>query len=87
VRHIFQDVFAPGLRELSGTRDLSEDDVRTAIKNSAGVAGTLLIPQVGVCVGVGGGGVLRCWRVRVLGAGLEVGTGPATGAGHWGSCC
>ncbi|KAF6266399.1 P-loop containing nucleoside triphosphate hydrolase protein [Scenedesmus sp. NREL 46B-D3] len=45
IRHIFQEVFARQLRQLDPFRELGDEDVRTAIKNSSGVAGTLLIPQ------------------------------------------
>eukprot|EP00879_Flechtneria_rotunda_P015506 GHRR01016216.1.p1 GENE.GHRR01016216.1~~GHRR01016216.1.p1 ORF type:complete len:589 (+),score=198.40 GHRR01016216.1:203-1969(+) len=45
IRHIFQEVFGRQLRSLDPLRELGDDDVRTAIKNSSGVAGTLLIPQ------------------------------------------
>lgn len=45
VRHIFQEVFGKGLRDVALQRELGDEDIRTAIKNSAGVAGTLLIPS------------------------------------------
>ncbi len=45
IRHIFQDVFAAGLDALAPTADLSDADVRTAIRNSGGVKGCLLIPE------------------------------------------
>eukprot|EP00878_Enallax_costatus_P013508 GHUV01014123.1.p1 GENE.GHUV01014123.1~~GHUV01014123.1.p1 ORF type:complete len:883 (+),score=283.34 GHUV01014123.1:471-3119(+) len=45
IRHIFQEVFGRQLRALDPFRELGDEDVRTAIKNSSGVAGTLLIPQ------------------------------------------
>ncbi|KAF8057938.1 DRP3A [Scenedesmus sp. PABB004] len=45
IRHIFQEVFGRQLRTLDPFRELGDEDVRTAIKNSSGVAGTLLIPQ------------------------------------------
>eukprot|EP00775_Hariotina_reticulata_P001703 gene1703-2048_t len=45
IRHIFMEVFGQQLRALDPFRELTDEDVRTAIKNSSGVAGTLLIPQ------------------------------------------
>lgn len=41
VRHIFTHTFATGVRDVNPTRDLSDDDIRTAIRNSAGVSGAL----------------------------------------------
>ncbi|KAI3436285.1 hypothetical protein D9Q98_002338 [Chlorella vulgaris] len=45
IRHIFQEIFNAGLEELDPTSELSDDDVRTAIKNSGGIRGSLLIPE------------------------------------------
>lgn len=39
IRHIFTDIFARGTREVNPTKDLTDDDIRTAIKNSAGISG------------------------------------------------
>lgn len=45
IRHIFQEIFNAGLEELDPTSELTDDDVRTAIKNSGGIKGSLLIPE------------------------------------------
>ena len=45
IRHIFLDIFSSGLDALDPTAELSDEDVRTAIKNSGGIKGTLLIPE------------------------------------------
>lgn len=45
IRHIFQEIFNDGLEELDPTSELTDDDVRTAIKNSGGIKGSLLIPE------------------------------------------
>ncbi|KAK9813544.1 hypothetical protein WJX73_006112 [Symbiochloris irregularis] len=45
IRHIFQDIFHQGLSSLNPSSELSEEDVRTAIKNTAGVKGTLMLPD------------------------------------------
>lgn len=45
IRYIFQEIFTNGLDELDPTAELSEEDVRTAIKNSGGIKGSLLIPE------------------------------------------
>lgn len=45
IRHIFQELFGKSLKELNPARELTDEEIRTAIKNSSGVAGTLLIPQ------------------------------------------
>ncbi|GBF90976.1 hypothetical protein Rsub_03831 [Raphidocelis subcapitata] len=45
IRHLFLEVYGRQLRLLDPTRDLGDDEVRTAIKNSSGTGGTLLIPQ------------------------------------------
>ncbi|BDA44916.1 Dynamin-related protein DNM1 [Coccomyxa sp. Obi] len=45
IRHIFLDIFVNGLQELNPSSELTDDDVRTAIKNSGGVRGSLLIPD------------------------------------------
>jgi hypothetical protein len=39
---VLQEVFARQLRSLEPFRELTDDDVRTAIKNSSGVAGKSL---------------------------------------------
>jgi dynamin 1-like protein len=39
VRHVFIEVFVKGLREFNPSRELTDEDIRTAIKNSAGVSG------------------------------------------------
>ncbi|KAK9840112.1 hypothetical protein WJX74_003564 [Apatococcus lobatus] len=45
IRHIFQEIFIKGINDLDPAKELADEDVRTAIKNSAGVKGTLLIPD------------------------------------------
>lgn len=45
IRHIFHDIFTAGLASLDPTAELSDEDVRTAIKNSGGIRGSLLIPE------------------------------------------
>ncbi|KAL4459064.1 hypothetical protein ABPG75_013929 [Micractinium tetrahymenae] len=45
IRHIFQEIFNIGLEQLDPTGELTDDDVRTAIKNSGGIKGSLLIPE------------------------------------------
>jgi dynamin 1-like protein len=45
IRHIFLDIFSSGLDALDPTAELSDEDVRTAIKNSGGIKGSLLIPE------------------------------------------
>lgn len=45
IRHIFQEIFTAGLDTLDPTAELSDEDVRTAIKNSGGIKGSLLIPE------------------------------------------
>lgn len=45
IRHIYQDIFVKGLDELNPSSELTDEDVRTAIKNSGGVKGSLLIPE------------------------------------------
>jgi dynamin 1-like protein len=45
VRHIFQEIFTAGLDGLQPTGELTDEDVRTAIKNSGGIKGSLLIPE------------------------------------------
>lgn len=45
LRHIFRDILDPGLDALDPTAELSDADVRTAIRNSGGVKGALLIPE------------------------------------------
>lgn len=46
IRHIFQDIFVRGLDGLDPCKELTEADIRTAIRNSGGVKGSLLIPEV-----------------------------------------
>lgn len=38
-RHLFLEVYGRQLRLLDPTKDLGDDDVRTAIKNSSGTGG------------------------------------------------
>ncbi|KFM27720.1 Dynamin-1-like protein [Auxenochlorella protothecoides] len=45
LRHVFREVLGPGLDALDPTAELSDADVRTAIRNSGGVRGALLIPE------------------------------------------
>lgn len=45
LRHVFRDVFVRALDALDPCSELSDDDVRTAVKNAGGVRGTLLIPD------------------------------------------
>jgi len=45
IRHIFQEIFATALEELDPSRDLSDAEIRTAIQNSGGVGGSLMIPE------------------------------------------
>ncbi|CAK0784287.1 hypothetical protein CVIRNUC_007491 [Coccomyxa viridis] len=45
IRHIFLDIFMNGLQDLNPSSELTDEDVRTAIKNSGGVRGSLLIPD------------------------------------------
>lgn len=45
IRHIFQDIFVEGVGELNPSSELTDEDVRTAIRNSGGVKGSLLIPE------------------------------------------
>jgi len=45
IRHIFQEIFKVGLDGLDPMAELSDEDVRTAIKNSGGIKGSLLIPE------------------------------------------
>jgi len=39
IRHIFQEMYGRALRLLDPIRELTDEDVRTAIKNSSGVSG------------------------------------------------
>jgi hypothetical protein len=39
IRHIFLEMFGRGVAALDPLRELGDEDVRTAIKNSSGVAG------------------------------------------------
>jgi len=45
IRYIFKDIFMKGLDQLSPSHELSDEDIRTTIKNSGGVKGSLLIPE------------------------------------------
>ncbi|GAB4823382.1 hypothetical protein N2152v2_010428 [Parachlorella kessleri] len=45
IRHIFQEIFTGGLEALDPCAELTDEDVRTAIKNSGGIKGSLLIPE------------------------------------------
>eukprot|EP00873_Tetraselmis_striata_P044246 jgi/Tetstr1/464510/TSEL_009268.t1 len=45
IRYIFRDIFMAGLDRLAPAEDLSDEDIRTAIRNSGGVKGSLLIPE------------------------------------------
>eukprot|EP00884_Botryococcus_braunii_P002074 jgi/Botrbrau1/11868/Bobra.126_2s0004.2 len=45
IRHIFQQIFVNSLNQLDPSSELSDENMRTAIKNSGGVKGTLLIPD------------------------------------------
>lgn len=45
IRHIFREIFNTGLDSLDPSAELSDDDVRTAITNSGGIKGSLLIPE------------------------------------------
>ena len=39
IRHIFVEIYGRQLRQMDPLRELGDEDVRTAIKNSSGVAG------------------------------------------------
>ena len=45
IRFILHDIFVKGLTSLDPTAQLTDDDIRTAIQNSAGARSTLLIPE------------------------------------------
>lgn len=45
IRHIFLNVFNPALDDLDPASELTDDEIRTAIKNSGGITGSLLIPE------------------------------------------
>lgn len=45
LRHVFREVFVRALDALDPCSELSDSDVRTAVKNAGGVRGTLLIPD------------------------------------------
>jgi hypothetical protein len=45
IRHIFVNVFNPALDDLDPASELSDDEIRTAIKNAGGITGSLLIPE------------------------------------------
>ena len=43
IRAVFLDVFGRAMRELRPLQELSDDEIRTAIANSGGVCGALLV--------------------------------------------
>lgn len=45
IRDIFQSQFVKYLKEMNWRNDLSTELIRTTIRNSSGVSGSLLIPQ------------------------------------------
>lgn len=45
IRHIFLNVFNTSLDSLDPAGELTDDEIRTAIKNSGGITGSLLIPE------------------------------------------
>ncbi|KAJ9521046.1 hypothetical protein QJQ45_022772 [Haematococcus lacustris] len=45
IRAVFNTMFGPTLRDLAPHRDVSDEAILTVIKNGAGVAGNLLVPQ------------------------------------------
>lgn len=46
IRHIFKDIFSEALRDGKGADSLTDEEVRTAIVNCAGVKGSLLMPEL-----------------------------------------
>ena len=46
IRHIFKDIFSGALRDDKGADSLTDEEVRTAIVNCAGVKGSLLMPEL-----------------------------------------
>lgn len=45
IRHIFLSVFNPALDEMDPASELTDEEIRTAIKNAGGITGSLLIPE------------------------------------------
>jgi dynamin 1-like protein len=45
IRFILHDIFVKGITTLDPTASLTDDDIRTAIQNSAGARSVLLIPE------------------------------------------
>lgn len=45
IRFILHDIFVKGITSLDPTASLTDDDIRTAIQNSAGARSVLLIPE------------------------------------------
>ena len=45
IRFILHDIFVKGITSLDPTAALTDDDIRTAIQNSAGARSVLLIPE------------------------------------------
>jgi dynamin 1-like protein len=45
IRHVFLNVFNPALDNLDPATELTDDEIRTAIKNAGGISGSLLIPE------------------------------------------
>ena len=45
IRHIFLNVFNPALDEMDPASELTDEEIRTAIKNAGGITGSLLIPE------------------------------------------
>ncbi len=45
IRFILHDIFVKGLTSMDPTASLTDDDIRTAIQNSAGARSVLLIPE------------------------------------------
>ena len=48
IRAVFLDVFGRAMRDLRPLQELSDDEIRTAIANSGGVCGALLVRLVGL---------------------------------------
>ena len=46
IRHIFQDIFVKGLRDIDLATEVSDEEIRTAIVNCSGVKGSLLMPEL-----------------------------------------
>ena len=45
IHYVLQDIFVKGLESLDPTQAMSEEDIRTAIQNSAGTKAVLLLPE------------------------------------------